>query len=97
MATTRRAFETWMQQGAIAFTNRGEQFNAALADLYPFATNVNSVLTVLRRQGAATTTLLHDGGQVFSALSRSPSQLQSFVRNNNALFAATLVSSGLGR
>ena len=86
---TRRAFQTWMQQGGIALTNRGEQFNAALASLYPFATNVESVLAVLRRQGAATTTLLHDGGQVFSALSRSPTELQSFVRNNNALFAAT--------
>ena len=47
------------------------------------------MLAVLRRQSAATTTLLHDGGQVFSALSRSPSTLQSFVRNTNALFAAT--------
>jgi virulence factor Mce-like protein len=87
--TTRRAFETWMQQAGIALTNRGEQFNAALADLYPFATNVDSVLAVLRRQGAATSTLLRDGGQVFSALSRSPSQLQGFVRNTNSLFAAT--------
>jgi phospholipid/cholesterol/gamma-HCH transport system substrate-binding protein len=87
--TTRQAFETWMQQGGIALTNRGEQFNVALADLYPFATNVESVVTVLRRQGKATTTLLHDGAQVFSALSQSPSELQSFVRNNNALFAST--------
>jgi phospholipid/cholesterol/gamma-HCH transport system substrate-binding protein len=87
--TTRRAFETWMQQAGIALTNRGQQFNTALADLYPFATNVDSVLSVLNRQGAATTTLLHDGGQVFSALSRSPSQLQGFVRNTNSLFAAT--------
>jgi phospholipid/cholesterol/gamma-HCH transport system substrate-binding protein len=87
--TTRRAFETWMQQGGIALTNRGEQFNAAFADLYPFATNVQSVLAVLNRQSAATTTLLHDGGQVFSALSSSPSTLQSFVRNSNALFATT--------
>jgi phospholipid/cholesterol/gamma-HCH transport system substrate-binding protein len=87
--TTRRAFETWMQQAGISLTNRGQQFNAALADLYPFATNVDSVLAVLRRQGAATTTLLHDGGQVFSALSRSPAQLQGFVRNTNSLFADT--------
>jgi virulence factor Mce-like protein len=87
--TTRRAFETWMQQAGIALTNRGEQFNAAFADLYPFATNVDSVLTVLRREGAATSTLLRDGGQVFAALSRSPSTLQSFERNNNKLFAST--------
>jgi phospholipid/cholesterol/gamma-HCH transport system substrate-binding protein len=86
---TRAAFETWMQQGGIALTNRGEQFNAAFAELYPFATNVNSVLAVLRRQSAATTTLLHDGGQVLSAVSSSPSELQGFVRNTNQLFATT--------
>ena len=87
--TTRRAFQTWMQQAGIALTGRGEQFNAAFAELYPFATNVDAVLAVLRRQGAATSTLLRDGGQVFSALSRSPSALQGFVRNSNSLFAAT--------
>ncbi|MGH2890318.1 MAG: MlaD family protein, partial [Solirubrobacteraceae bacterium] len=86
---TRRAFETWMQQGGIALTDRGEQFNAAFADLYPFATNVDAVLAVLRRQGEATSTLLRDGGQVFSALSRSPAALQGFVRNSNSVFAAT--------
>ena len=86
---TRRAFQTWMQQGGIALTNRGQQFNAAFADLYPFATDVDSVLAVLRREGAATSTLLHDSGQVFSALSRSPAELQAFVRNNNSVFAAT--------
>jgi phospholipid/cholesterol/gamma-HCH transport system substrate-binding protein len=86
---TRRAFQTWMQQSAIALTNRGQQFNTALASLYPFATNVDVVLAVLNRQGAATTALLHDGGQVFSALSRSPAELRSFVRNSNSLFAAT--------
>jgi phospholipid/cholesterol/gamma-HCH transport system substrate-binding protein len=86
---TRAAFETWMQQGGLALTNRGQQFNAAFAQLYPFATNVNSVLAVLQRQKSATSTLLHDGGQVFSAVSSSPSQLQGFVRNTNQLFATT--------
>ncbi len=78
-----------MQQGGIALTNRGQQFNAAFAQLYPFATNVNSVLAVLQRQQSATSTLLHDGGQVFSAVSSSPAQLQGFVRNTNQLFATT--------
>jgi phospholipid/cholesterol/gamma-HCH transport system substrate-binding protein len=86
---TRRAFETWMVQGGIALTGRGEQFNQAFAQLFPFATNVDSVLTVLNRQSAATTTLLRDGAQVFAALSRSPTALQGFVRNSNGLFAAT--------
>jgi phospholipid/cholesterol/gamma-HCH transport system substrate-binding protein len=86
---TRSAFETWMQQGGIALTNRGQAFNQAFAALYPFATNVNRVLAVLNRQGAATRTLLSDGAQVFSALARSPAQVQGFVRNSNTLFSAT--------
>jgi virulence factor Mce-like protein len=87
--TTRRAFSTWMQQGAVALTKRGQDFNAAIAALYPFATNVDSVLSVLRRDDAATSSLLRNGGQVFSALASSPSQLQGFVRNSNAVFAST--------
>ena len=86
---TRHAFEVWQQQEGIALTGRGEDLNAALAELYPFATNVDRVLAVLNRQGAATTTFLHDTGVVFSALSRSPGQLQGFIKNSNATFAAT--------
>ena len=86
---TRQAFMTWQQQDAIALTNRGQDFNAAVAELFPFATNVDSVLAVLNRDSAATTTLLHDGGQVFSALSASPAQLRGFVNNSNQVFAAT--------
>ncbi|MGH2870909.1 MAG: MlaD family protein [Solirubrobacteraceae bacterium] len=86
---TRRAFETWMQQGGIALTSRGEQFSAAFADLYPFATNVDSVLAVLRRDSAATSALLRYGGQVFSALGSSPSALRGFVTNSERTFAAT--------
>ena len=86
---TRRAFSVWQQQQGIALTNRGQDFNAALAQLYPFATNVERVLAVLNRQSAATTTLLRDTGVVFSALSASPTQLQGFIRNSNAVFAAT--------
>jgi phospholipid/cholesterol/gamma-HCH transport system substrate-binding protein len=86
---TRRAFSIWQQQDAIALTNRGEDFNAAFAELYPFATNVDAVLAVLRRDNAATRTLLREGGQVFSAISASPAKLQGFIRNSNAVFAAT--------
>jgi phospholipid/cholesterol/gamma-HCH transport system substrate-binding protein len=88
-AGTRRAFQVWMQSQGVALTRRGEDLNAALYQLYPFAVNVDSVLAVLRRDSAATSALLHNGGRVFSALSASPSQLQGFIKNSNALFAAT--------
>ena len=86
---TRLAFQVWMQQYGISITGRAENLNAALAELYPFATNVQRVLSVLNRDSAATTTLLRETGTVFSALSRSPAQLQGFIRNSNATFAAT--------
>lgn len=86
---TRRAFETWMQDDGIAFTNRGQAFNDALAELYPFAGNVSAVLTVLRRDRTATSTLLADGGQVLSAVSRNPGQLQGLIRNANSVFGTT--------
>ncbi|HLY50935.1 MAG TPA: MlaD family protein [Solirubrobacteraceae bacterium] len=90
---TRHAFEVWMQQDGIALTNRGENLNVAFAELYPFATNVDAVLSVLRRDSADTTTLLRDTGAVFSSLSRSPQQLEGFIRNSNATFAATAAQS----
>jgi len=86
---TRHAFQVWMQQGALALTNRGQNLNEALAELTPFATHVQAVLAVLNRDSAATSTLLRDTGTVFSALSRSPAALQGFIRNSNATFAAT--------
>ncbi len=86
---TRQAFQTWMQATGVALTGRGQDFNAAFGELYPFATNIERVLTVLRRDSLATSTLLHDGGQVFGAIGQVPSQLQGFVRNSNAVFQTT--------
>jgi phospholipid/cholesterol/gamma-HCH transport system substrate-binding protein len=86
---TRQAFETWMQQQGTALTGRGQDLNAALAELYPFATNVDSVLAVLNRDSAATSTLLRDGGQVLAAVTRSPTALRQLVDNADTTFAAT--------
>jgi ABC-type transporter Mla subunit MlaD len=86
---TRQAFQTWMQQQGTALTGRGQDLNAALGELYPFATNVDSVLAVLRRDSAATSTLLREGGQVFSSIAHSPAALQQLVDNANTAFSAT--------
>jgi virulence factor Mce-like protein len=91
---TRQAFETWMQDDGMAFTNRGEDFNEALAQLVPFSSNVNKVLAVLRRDGSATSTLLSDGGRVLSAISQNPTELQGLIRNANSVFAATAAQGG---
>jgi phospholipid/cholesterol/gamma-HCH transport system substrate-binding protein len=95
---TRAAFQTWMQQQGVALTGRGQNLNAALGELYPFATNVDSVLAVLNRDSAATSTLLREGGQVFHAIAHSPAALQQLVNNSNAAFSATAAqASALAR
>jgi virulence factor Mce-like protein len=86
---TRLAFQTWMRDDGIALTNRGQDFNDALAELFPFAGNVSSVLAVLQRDSSATSTLLSDGGQVLAAVSRNPAQLQGLIRNANTVFSTT--------
>ena len=87
--TTRAAFSTWMQQGGVALTDRGQAVNSAIAALYPFATNVDSVLTVLHRDDVATREFISGAGQTFAALARSPVALQALIRNSNSVFGAT--------
>ncbi len=86
---TRKAFESWMQQDGIALSGRGEDLNAAFAELYPFATNVNAVLQVLRRDKGATSALLANGAKVLQAVAANPSQLQALIRNSDGVFTAT--------
>jgi virulence factor Mce-like protein len=86
---TRRAFETWMQDGGMALTGRGQAVNAALAELFPFTTNADAVLKVLDRDRAATSALLSNGSRVLAAVDKNPAALQGLIRNADALFAAT--------
>src|SRR5579863_1200281 len=86
---TRRAFQTWMRGDAVAFTARGQDFNNALAELFPFAHNVSGVLAVLQRDSSATSALFGDGAQVLDAISRNPAQLQGLIRNANTVCSTT--------
>ena len=47
---TRLAFQTWMQQAAIATAGRGADLSAAIANLEPFAADATRVLRVLDSQ-----------------------------------------------
>jgi phospholipid/cholesterol/gamma-HCH transport system substrate-binding protein len=91
---TRAAFATWMQDGGRALSGRGEDFNAAVAELAPFGTHVGAVLAVLARDAGATRTLLGQGTVVLDALSHSPRSLAALIRNAQAVFAATARRAG---
>jgi phospholipid/cholesterol/gamma-HCH transport system substrate-binding protein len=86
---TRAAFQTWMQQSALAFQGRGADFSAAIANLEPFAEDANRVLRVLDSQEQAVSQVIRNTGEVFTALSERQGQLQGLIRNSGAVFATT--------
>jgi virulence factor Mce-like protein len=90
-ARTRAAFQTWMQQLAIASAGRGADLSAAIANLEPFAEDANKVLRVLDTQQGAVQQLIRNTGQVFGALSERQGQLSGLIRNSGTVFHTTAV------
>ncbi|HKH42232.1 MAG TPA: MlaD family protein [Solirubrobacterales bacterium] len=90
-ARTRAAFQTWLQQLAIASAGRGADLSAAIANLEPFAEDANRLLRVLDTQQGAVQRLVRDTGEVFGALSERQGQLQGLIRNSGTVFRTTAV------
>lgn len=88
-ARTRLAFQTWMEQGAVATAGRGADISAAIANLEPFAEDANRVLRVLDTQENAVKGLVRDTGVVFGALSERQGQLRGLIENAGTVFATT--------
>ena len=86
---TRLAFQTWMQQAAVATTGRGADLSAAIANLEPFAADANRVLRVLDTQENAVKALVNNTGVVFEALSERQGQLRGLIQNAGTVFATT--------
>ena len=84
---TRAAFRTWMTDGGLALSHRGEAFNAALAQLSPFAGELGPVLATLARDRAATGALLGQGAGVLAGLDAAPARLQTLITAADRVFA----------
>jgi phospholipid/cholesterol/gamma-HCH transport system substrate-binding protein len=88
---TRAAFQSWMQQLAIASAGRGADLSAALANFRPFAEDTSRLLRVLDTQQHAVQQLIRNTGEVFGALSERQGQLQGLIRNSGTVFHTTAV------
>jgi phospholipid/cholesterol/gamma-HCH transport system substrate-binding protein len=86
---TRLAFQTWMQEAAVALRGRGVDLNAAIGNLEPFAAEANELLRILDTQRLATRQFVRNTGEVFEALSERQGQLQGLIRSSDAVFATT--------
>jgi virulence factor Mce-like protein len=86
---TRRAFQSWMADQAIAIDGHGLDLNNALGNLAPFAEDTARIVDILNRQQGAVKRLVSNTGVVFGALTERGTQLRSLVQNSNRVFATT--------
>ncbi len=86
---TRDAFRAWMEGSAAALHGRGPDLSAAIAELDPFAEQVNKALRILDSQHLAVRRLISSGGEVFGALSERRGQLRGLIQNAATVFATT--------
>jgi ABC-type transporter Mla subunit MlaD len=85
---TRAAFQSWMQNSALAVNGRGLDLNDAFGNLGPFASDASNVLGTLRSQEQSLRTLVHDTGDVFAALTAHDQALAGAVVGANRTFGA---------
>jgi len=85
---TRRSFQRWQANAAVAIQDRGLDLNDALGNLGPFVSDSSDVLETLNRQKAALQGLVRDTGTVFEALTARDQELASVITNSNETFDA---------
>jgi phospholipid/cholesterol/gamma-HCH transport system substrate-binding protein len=85
---TRRSFQRWQANAAVAIQDRGLDLNDAIGNLGPFISDSSAVLDTLNRQKAALKGLVRDTGTTFEALTARDQELASVIRNSNETFDA---------
>ena len=90
---TRRAFQVWQQQLAIAVRGNGQNLNSVIGNLPQFTADATDVLRVLDIEHMATVRLVQNGGTVFAALSQNQSALRNLITSAGATFATTAANN----
>ncbi|MGE5408585.1 MAG: MlaD family protein, partial [Syntrophothermus sp.] len=86
---TRRAFQTWMQEGAVAINGQGQALSYAIGELEPTFAELDKLFRVLDSQRLAVTQLVRNGATTFRALRGREGQLADLIRSGNAVFQTT--------
>jgi ABC-type transporter Mla subunit MlaD len=86
---TRAAFQSWMQEGAVAIGGQGQNLSYALGQLEPTFTELDRLFRVLDTQRVAVGQLFRNGATTFRALRGRDGELASLIRNSNTVFQTT--------
>ncbi len=86
---TRAAFQSWMQEAAVAINGRGQSLSYAIGQFEPTFTEFDKLFRVLDTQRLAVGQLFRNGATTFRALRGSEGQLASLIDSSNAVFQTT--------
>jgi phospholipid/cholesterol/gamma-HCH transport system substrate-binding protein len=86
---TRKAFQTWMQEGAVAINGQGQALSYGIGELEPTFTELDQLFRVLSTQKLAVAQLFRNGATTFSALRGRQGELSSLIKSSNAVFQTT--------
>ncbi len=92
-AKTRHDFQLWQESVAVGINHRGEEINGSFAQLEPFVSNGNRLVTLLASQEGALKALIKNTGVVFNALGGRDHQLESMIVNGEHTFRAASAAS----
>ncbi len=95
---TRRSFQRWQANAAIAIDGRGIDLNDSFGNLGPFLTDASEIIDVLGRQKQALKGLVRDTGATFEALTERDQELAgAIVGSDNTFDALASEDAGTGR
>jgi phospholipid/cholesterol/gamma-HCH transport system substrate-binding protein len=86
---TRRAFQTWMQEAAVAIEGQGQNLSYAIGNFEPTFREFEGLFRTLNSQEAAVSTLFGSGAKTFEALRGRNGELADLIRSSNELFKTT--------
>jgi ABC-type transporter Mla subunit MlaD len=86
---TRAAFQSWMQEAAVAINGQGQSLSYAIGEFEPTFTDLDKLFRVLDTQRLAVAQLFRNGATTFRALRGREGELASLIKSSNAVFQTT--------
>lgn len=87
--STRKAFQTWMQESAAAVHGQGQNLSYGIGQLEPTFASLDKLFRVLDTQRQAVGQLFRNTATTVEALRGREGELQSLIRSSNAVFSTT--------
>ncbi len=86
---TQAAFQSWMQEAAVAINGQGQNLSYAIGGLEPTFNEFDKLFRLLDTQRLALKQVFASGATTFSALRGREGQLADLIKSSNAVFSTT--------